>query len=260
MGHIVLKKVSLNFPVFNASRSLRKALFSVSKNEFSLSAAGSIQRKGTRNKNVFVCALSDIDLELRPGDRLGLIGPNGAGKTTLLKVMAGIYPVLEGAMFVDGQVTPIFTISLGMETDDSGLENIITVGMTLGMTYQEVRSKAKAIAEFSELGDFLNLPVRTYSAGMQLRLSFAIATAIEPGILLLDEGLGAGDARFAEQANRRVETLVEKSSALVIASHSESMIEKMCNRAILLNKGRIVAEGPVDEVLAAYDELNRTVQ
>ena len=253
MGHIVLRNVSLEFPVFDVQRSLRRTLFS-------LHTGGSFRRTGYKKRKLSVSALSDINLDLMPGDRLGIIGPNGAGKTTLLKVMAGIYPVLEGKIFVDGIVSPIFSTSLGMDTDDTGMQNIITIGMTLGMTHEEVRSKAGAIAEFSQLGDFLSLPVRTYSSGMQLRLSFAIATAIDPGILLLDEGLGAGDARFAEQAKRRMAELVEKSTALVIASHSEAMIENMCNKAILLDSGKIIAEGPVDEVLDAYDEFNHRVQ
>ena len=193
-----------------------------------------------------------MSLKLGHGDRLGILGHNGAGKSTLLRVMAGVYVPTTGRVIIDGSVSPLFNSSPGLDIDDTGYENILTCGMLLGMTLNEIRVKTPEIAEFTELGDYLNLPVRTYSTGMVTRLGFAIATSIDPEILLLDEGLAAGDARFAEHANRRIDALVERSSILVLASHSEALIRAMCNRAMLLDGGRNVVLGGVDDVIEVY--------
>ena len=193
-----------------------------------------------------------MSLKLGHGDRLGILGHNGAGKSTLLRVMAGVYVPTTGRVIIDGSVSPLFNSSPGLDIDDTGYENILTCGMLLGMTREEVTRKTPEIADFTELGDYLNLPVRAYSTGMVTRLGFAIATAIDPEILLLDEGLAAGDARFAEHANRRIDALVERSSILVLASHSEALIRAMCNRAMLLDGGRNVVLGGVDDVIEVY--------
>ena len=197
-------------------------------------------------------ALHNVSLKLGHGDRLGILGHNGAGKSTLLRVMAGVYVPAAGRVIIDGRVSPLFNTSPGLDIDDTGYENIVTCGMLLGMTLNEIRVKTPEIAEFTELGDYLNLPVRTYSTGMVTRLGFAIATSIHPEILLLDEGLGAGDARFAEHAKRRIDALIERSSILVLASHSEALIRSMCNRAMLLDGGRIAMLGGVDDVIERY--------
>ena len=197
-------------------------------------------------------ALQNVSLKLGHGDRLGILGHNGAGKSTLLRVMAGVYVPTTGRVIIDGSVSPLFNSSPGLDIDDTGYENILTCGMLLGMTREEVTRKTPEIAAFTELGDYLNLPVRAYSTGMVTRLGFAIATAIDPEILLLDEGLAAGDARFAEHANRRIDALVERSSILVLASHSEALIRARCNRAMLLDGGRNVVLGGVDDVIEVY--------
>ena len=196
-----------------------------------------------------------MSLKLEHGDRLGMIGHNGAGKSTLLRVLAGVYVPTSGRVVIDGRVSALFNTVPGLDMDDTGFENILTCGLFLGMSKSEILAKTPEIAEFTELGDYLNLPVRTYSAGMITRLGFAIATTIDPEILLLDEGLSAGDARFAQHAEKRVDSLVERSSILVIASHAEAMVRSMCNRAILLESGRVVSAGDVDEVIETYERL-----
>jgi homopolymeric O-antigen transport system ATP-binding protein len=217
----------------------------------SRATGGLIRRDGTKNR-VAVRALENVSLKLADGERLGILGHNGAGKSTLLRVLAGVYAPSAGRVAIDGRLSPLFNASPGLDSDDTGYENIITCGGLLGMSRADIAQKAPEIAEFSELGEYLNLPVRTYSTGMLMRLCFAIATAIDPEILLLDEGLGAGDARFAERAQRRLHELFERASILVIASHSEELIRSTCNRALLLETGSVVATGGVDEVIDAY--------
>jgi ABC-2 type transport system ATP-binding protein len=197
-------------------------------------------------------ALSDINLELRAGDRLGLIGHNGAGKSTLLRVMAGVYEPGVGRVCRKGRVAPMFDVSLGMDPDSTGYENIRLRGLFLGLTSKQIRALADDIADFSGLGDFLNMPIRTYSSGMHMRLAFSVSTSVEPEILLLDEGITAGDAAFLEKADRRVEELVSKAGILVLAAHSRELMERVCTRAALLEQGRIVEEGPVSETFDAY--------
>jgi ABC-type polysaccharide/polyol phosphate transport system ATPase subunit len=188
---------------------------------------------------------------------LALIGQNGAGKSTLLKVIAGVYEPVAGTVMVSGRITPLFEAAPGFDADDTGYENIITAGLLRGMTRSEIENKIPEIEEFSELGDYLSLPARTYSAGMRTRLGFAVATAGEPDILLLDEGIGAGDARFAERATRRMKEFMDRSRILVLASHSGHLVKSVCNKAALMQTGRIVKVGPVDEVLDAYQSSIR---
>ena len=218
---------------------------------------GLIRREGEKKQRVSVRALEDISIQLEHGDRIGIVGHNGAGKSTLLRVCAGVYEPSHGEIIIQGKVSPLFSTSPGLDGDDSGYENIKTCGMYLGMTPEEIVQKTPEIEKFSELGDYLSLPVRTYSTGMLVRLGFAIATSIDPEILLLDEGLGAGDARFADKAKERVDALIERSSILVLASHSDSLVQTMCNKAILLQGGRIITSGGVDEVIEAYKEMNK---
>lgn len=240
-----VRNVTVDIPVFDSSRSLRKLVY----NRY---LGGNIQN--TTGKHVCVRALEDISFYLEEGDRLGLIGHNGAGKSTLLNVLGGIYIPHKGSIQTSGKVTPLFNPSLGMDTDDTGYENIYTIGMYYGLTKQEVTAKKEEIIEFSELGDFINLPARTYSTGMLLRLSFAIVTALDPEILLMDEGIGAGDASFAKKATERLESFYKKIGILVIASHSDELIKQMCNKALLLEHGRVIQFGAVDEVIDLYHE------
>jgi ABC-type polysaccharide/polyol phosphate transport system ATPase subunit len=206
---------------------------------------------------VVVRALDNLSLTLHHGDRVGIIGHNGAGKSTMLRVLAGIYQPSQGLISIDGHVSPLFNTSPGLDADDTGYENIVTCGLLLGMTHAEIERKLPEIEAFTELSDYLALPTRTYSSGMLVRLGFAIATAIDPEILLLDEGLGAGDARFAMRAAKRVEELIGRSSIMVLASHSDELIRQMCNRAILLRHGRVAADGPTEDVLEKYAQMNK---
>lgn len=249
MTSLILDNVTVDFPIYGAQKSFRSALRSAT--------GGLIRREGANQQHVTVRALDGSSLTIKHGDRLGIIGHNGAGKSTLLRVCAGVYEPSQGRVHIEGKVSPLFNVSPGMDHDDTGYENIITCGLYLGMTREEIARKTPDIEAFSELGEYLSLPVKTYSTGMLTRLGFAIATAIDPEILVLDEGLGAGDARFAEKAKRRVDALIERSSILILASHSDALIQSFCNRAILMQSGRITAEGKVDEVIEAYRKLNQ---
>jgi ABC-type polysaccharide/polyol phosphate transport system ATPase subunit len=249
LASIVVDNVTIDFPIYGSThRSLRQALFA--------RTGGLIRREGIRQTRVVVRALDGVSFKLNYGDRLGLIGHNGAGKSTLLKALAGVYWPDSGSIRIDGRISPLFTSAPGLDAEDSGYENIKTCGMFLGMSSAEIDRKAPEIAEFCELGDYLDLPVRTYSTGMVTRLCFAIATAIDPDILLLDEGLAAGDARFAARAEDRMAKLIQRTRIMVLASHSDAMIKSMCNQCALMEKGHILAIGPVDEVLDQYHRRN----
>ena len=245
MAQVTVDNVTIDFPIYGASRySLRQTLFA--------RTGGLIRHEGDRQQRVIVRALEDVSFSLKDGDRLGLIGHNGAGKTTLLRTLAGVYKPDRGHIEIDGVVSPLFNAAPGMDLDDSGYENIKTCGMFLGMSKSEVEWKLPDIMEFCELGEYLELPVRTYSAGMVTRLCFAIATSIDPDILLLDEGLAAGDARFAARAEGRMNAMIARTRILVLASHSDAMVKHMCNVAILLEKGQVKNFGPVDDIIAQY--------
>lgn len=244
MASILLNDVSVSFPVYDAaSRSVKKHLFPPR-------TGGRISKAGTSGS--VITALDHLDLKLEHGDRVGLVGHNGAGKSTLLRVMAGIYEPCAGQIAVDGQIAPLFDITLGMDADATGYDNILMRGLFLGMSKSEIRARATEIAEFTELGDFLDLPIRTYSEGMRMRLAFAISTSISPDILLLDEGIAAGDASFMEKAAARLNEFVDRAAIIVLASHSDALIKHLCNSVVLLERGRVVAQGPTDALLADY--------
>ena len=248
MASLYLENVIVDFPIYGFPKSFRAALRSV---------GGSIRHQGGHGQRVTVRALDSVSISLKHGDRLGIIGLNGSGKSTLLRVCAGVYEPSSGKVRIEGKVSPLFNISPGLDLDDTGYENIMTCGFFLGMTQREIENKLSDIEQFSELGEYLSLPVRTYSSGMLLRLGFAVATTIDPEILILDEGLGVGDARFADRAKKRVDELIERSSILILASHSEKLIKTMCTTAILLNSGRVITHGPVEETVEAYRELSQ---
>jgi ABC-type polysaccharide/polyol phosphate transport system ATPase subunit len=249
MATLILDRVTIDFPIYDSQKTFRSALRAAT--------GGLITRDARTPKRVTVRALDDVSLTLKDGDRLGLIGHNGAGKSTLLRVCAQVYEPTQGRIFAKGKISPLFNAAPGLDTDDTGYENIMTCALLMGMTRDEIVRKTPDIAEFSGLGEYLFLPVRTYSSGMLTRLSFSIATAIDPEILILDEGLGTGDAQFAEQAKQRVDALIARSSILILASHSDALIQSMCNKAILLQSGAIVREGSVKDVLAAYHNIPR---
>jgi ABC-type polysaccharide/polyol phosphate transport system ATPase subunit len=248
MTSILLKDVSVDFPIYGAERSFRKVLFE-------RATGGFVQREGRKLGRVVVKALTDISLGLTEGDRLGLVGHNGAGKSTLLRVIAGAYAPVRGHIAVEGKITALFDVLPGLDGEDTGYQNIMTAGLFFGMSRQEIESIIPSIEEFSELGEYLNLPVRTYSAGMTTRLGFAFATAMHPGILLMDEGIGAGDARFAERAVKRMEEFIGRSRIVVLASHADDLIRSVCTKAALMQSGRILKIGPVNDILTQYHEL-----
>jgi lipopolysaccharide transport system ATP-binding protein len=200
-------------------------------------------------------ALKDINLDINQGERVGLMGLNGAGKSTLLKVMAGIYPPTAGRVERRGHVCPMFEFATGFEMNQSGWDNIRIRGLLLGMSPKEIESKLQEIAEFTELGEFLSYPVRTYSTGMFIRLAFAVSTSINPEILLLDEVMGAGDIRFAEKAKKRMFEFMEQGKILVFSSHNADLLGTFCERTIWLNKGQVVADGPTAEVTSMYRSM-----
>lgn len=247
MSFVHLENVSVEFPIYQgSSRSLKKVLLASS-------TRGNLASDARHRVNVR--ALSEISLELRSGDRFALIGANGAGKTTLLKVLAGVFEPTQGRIISSGRVTSLLDTSVGLNPDATGHENITLRGMYMGIHPREMAERAAAIVEFTELGDYLDMPVRTYSAGMMIRLAFAISTCIAPDILIMDEWLTAGDARFLAKAQRRIEEFVRHSSILVLASHSMELVEKWCVRGALLHHGRVLALGPINNIVAAYQEL-----
>ncbi|SDA91045.1 ABC transporter ATP-binding protein [Mesorhizobium qingshengii] len=197
-------------------------------------------------------ALKDVTIAIEQGERVGLIGLNGAGKSTLLKVMAGIYMPTSGIAETEGHVCPMFEFATGFEMHQSGRDNIRIRGLLLGMTPDEIEAKLPEIEDFTELGEFLAYPVRTYSAGMFIRLAFAVSTSINPEILLIDEVMGAGDIRFAEKAKRRMFEFMEQGKILVFSSHNFDLLKSFCARTIWLEKGRIIMDGETEKVIAKY--------
>jgi len=215
-------------------------------------------RSLTRDHNrIVVQALADISLYIDHGERVGLVGHNGAGKTTLLRVLAGVYEPSAGRIAVDGKVSTLLDASLGLNPEATGYENILLRGLYMGLHPREIRTLAPAIADFTELGDFLHMPVRTYSAGMMIRLGFAVATATKPEILLMDEWLLAGDAQFLDKARQRIDTFVSQSQILVLASHSLEVIRKWCRKVVWLEGGRVILAGNAEPVLSRYVQSSR---
>lgn len=200
-------------------------------------------------------ALQGVNVKIGDGERVAVIGSNGSGKSTLLRMIAGIYPLTTGKRIVEGQVNSLFDLTLGFEMEADGWKNIRYRGYLQGLPRAKIREKSAEIAAFSELGKFLNIPLRFYSAGMLVRLAFSVATAIEPEILLIDEVLGAGDLSFQQKAQQRLHNLVEKARILVVVSHDLNSLARLCKRALWLDKGRLLADGPVDEVIEAYTDF-----
>ncbi len=241
----------VDFPIFDAkTRSFKKAVVGA--------AGGIIGSNGS--KTVVVEALRDINLHLEHGDRVGLVGHNGAGKSTLLRLLSGIYEPTRGATKVTGRVAPVFDLGVGMDPEISGYENILIRGMFLGMSRREMLKKTDEIAEFSELGDYLEMPLRTYSTGMRVRLALGVVTSIDPEILILDEGIGAVDAEFMKKARVRLQALVERSGILVFASHSNEFLAQLCDRALWIDHGQIRMDGGIEEVVGAYQGPDSAAQ
>ncbi len=244
MATISLNAVSVEFPIYHMNaRSIKKQLLRLSTGGKLLESAGN---------SVLVKALDNLTLSIEHGDRVGLIGHNGAGKSTLLRVLSGIYEPTDGHIRVDGKVSPLLDVMFGIDQECTGYENIMMRGILLGLTRKQIQAKMEEIAAFTDLGDYLSVPIRTYSAGMKLRLAFSVATSVVPEILILDEVVGAGDAAFMDKAMQRIHNLIYNSSIVVLATHSTEIIEKICNKVILLDTGKLKYYGPVKEGLALY--------
>ena len=239
---IDIQGAAVDFPIFDAkTRSLKKAV---------LGRAGG--RIGTESKVPIIEALRDINIKLRKGERVALVGHNGAGKSTLLRLMAGIYEPTRGRASIRGTVAPVFDLAVGMDPEISGLDNILIRGLFLGMTRKQMETRVDDIAAFTELGDYLEMPLRTYSTGMRVRLALGVVTSIDPEILLLDEGIGAVDAEFLAKARDRLFELVDRSGMLVFASHSDEFLADLCSTAIWMEHGQIKEHGPLRDVLHHY--------
>jgi len=252
MAFIRLRDLSVEFPIYQGShRSLKKLLL-----------PASLQGNLARDKmdRINVRALSDISVDFRDGDRIALIGYNGAGKTTLLKVLAGIYIPTRGQIYAQGKVSSLFAVNVGVNPEATGRENIILRGMYMDVHPREMRERIDEVAAFTELGPYLDMPVRTYSAGMSVRLAFTASTCIPTDILLMDEWISAGDARFLEKAHKRMADLIGSSNIMVLASHSMPLLREWCNRGILLQQGRIVVDGSVEEAIAEYERSSGVEQ
>jgi ABC-type polysaccharide/polyol phosphate transport system ATPase subunit len=245
---LTLENVSVSFPIYHGgSRSLKKQLLF-------RGSGGKLARDSSQR--ITVEALRNISLTFRADDRVALVGANGAGKTTLLRAMAGIYEPQEGVVTSRGLISPMFDIALGIDSEISGFDNIRLRGLILGLDAREIEERMADIVEFTELGDYLDIPVRTYSSGMMTRLTFAVTTCFAPEILLMDEWIIAGDAGFLKKAQRRIETFLEKTSIVVLASHSEEICRRWCNQAVWMERGEVKAQGEIGGILDAYAKTN----
>ena len=229
MPHISIENLTVEFAIFGANaRSLKNQIFS--------QATGGRVMAGAREV-VTVRAIDGLSLEISDGDRIGLVGHNGSGKTTLLRVLAGIYKPNGGTITIEGRVGALFDAHAGMDPESTGIENIYLRGYMMGMNRREIAAKLDEIAEFTELGEFLALPMRTYSAGMFARLAFAVSTAGHNDILLIDEGIGAGDAAFQKKVRERIESVFDRTPIVILASHSEGLIKDFCTRRVQMEHG-----------------------
>lgn len=244
MAKIDLQNVSVTFPIYNVhSRSFKKT--------FIRAATGGEVVSDERDR-IVIHALKELTLSLRDGDRIGLIGHNGSGKSTFLRLLANIYEPTSGHLRTEGRVCPILDITHGIEAEFNGNENIYSRGSLLGLTRQEIKNKQSEIAALTGLGDYLTMPLRTYSSGMMVRLAFAVSASINPDILLIDEIFATGDADFMEKAREKMGELLNQSSIVVIATHSDELIREFCNKALFLEGGRTKYFGSVDEALKLY--------
>lgn len=242
---IAAEGIVVEFPIYeNSHRSLKKAVLN-------LTTGGRIGQDAGRHP--VVRAIDEMTFRFSDGERIGLVGHNGSGKTTLLRTLTGVYEPVRGKLAVHGRIASLLDVSMGLDPDATGFENIYLRGILDGLKPAHIRSKVDEIADFSDLGDYLNLPVRTYSSGMMLRLAFSMSTSIEADILIMDEWLSVGDADFKAKAAQRLETLVGNASIVVIASHEPQLIQRVCTRKISIEHGRIVGDEPVVAKASADD-------
>ncbi len=200
-------------------------------------------------------ALQDVSFTLAPGDRLGILGLNGAGKSTLLKVIAGVYKPTQGKVRKEGVLAPLLELGAGFDSQYTGAENIYLYGAVLGYSKKFIDEKFDEIVEFSELGDFINVPIKNYSSGMKTRLGFSIVTIIDPDILILDEVLSVGDAKFRKKSEDKVMSMFDKGVTVLFVSHSLEQVRRLCNKAMILDHGKMVAFGDIDEVADTYQQM-----
>ncbi|MEO5966236.1 MAG: ABC transporter ATP-binding protein [Candidatus Limnocylindrales bacterium] len=212
----------------------------------------SLVRRIRREGDLHFWALRNVSFEVPHGQSLGVIGPNGAGKSTLLQVLAGIITPSEGSVEVNGHISSLLTLGVGFDQDLSGVDNIRLAGAFMGLDHHVVEEQLEAIVDYAELGQFIDAPIKTYSSGMKARLGFAIATSVEPDILLLDEVLATGDAQFREKSKQRVKELLAQAKAIVLVTHDMNWVEEYCNRALLIEQGRVVADGSPAEVVEIH--------
>jgi len=247
MAHITLSGVSVDFPIYTAqTKGLINTLMGFK--GLKQGRVGSLDR----GRHFQVHALRDITLTLSHGDRVGLIGGNGAGKSTLLRVLSGVYDPTAGQITSSGRISALTDLMLGMDPEASGYDFIQTRGIVMGLTAAQARSLTPDVESFTELAEYLHLPVRTYSSGMLLRLAFAVSTAIQTDILLMDEMIGVGDQTFLQKAGQRLENLMNSVDIMVLASHNEEILRKFCDKGVLLSEGRVLMTGPLDACLEAY--------
>lgn len=244
LKYIDFRNVEISLPIFNAtSRSLSSKFLNVATGgKLDTNAAGKVS----------VTALAGLNFRVASGDRVGLVGHNGAGKSTLLRALSGVYSPTRGSITRNGNIGSLIDVALGINAEATGRENIYIRGTLLGLSKAEIDSRMEEIIAFSELGDFVNVPVRTYSSGMHLRLAFSVSTVVRPEILLMDEWLSVGDEGFKHKAEQRLREMVDATEILVIASHSKELLESVCNRVIWLEHGEIKMDGPANEVLREY--------
>jgi ABC-type polysaccharide/polyol phosphate transport system ATPase subunit len=254
MSSIRLNNVLVEIPIYSGvDRSLKFNLFrSTGAGKILRSAGGAIARD-QRNR-IVIRALDDVTLDINDGDRIALLGRNGAGKTTLLRVLANVLEPVRGTVRISGRISTLFNVSGLLDPELPGDENILFAGGLIGIPRNKLKALLPEIAAFAELGDYLQMPVRTYSSGMLVRLGFAIATSIEPDILLMDEVIGAGDVHFVEKAVHRARNLYQRSNIMVVASHNPALLHGLCNKGILMDRGKVVMMGPLQEVAERYEK------
>lgn len=245
MAHISLENIVLDFPIYGATsaRSLKRELVRV--------ATGGLIKRSTKDV-LEIRALNGLSLQIEHGTRLGLIGHNGAGKSTLLRLISGIFIATSGDFRIKGEVTPLLDVAFGMYEDLTGFENMILLGTLQGLSQKELKKKEEEIITSSGLGDYIHMPIRTYSTGMKVRLAFSINTCIEPEILIMDELVGAVDDSFKEEAKHKLSHLITASDIFIIASHNIDWIKNNCNKVLWLKAGSKVFYGDVDEGIALY--------
>lgn len=250
MASIDLKDVCLDYIIKTGSHSIKKTAIHLLNNYVKRTPktdAVSIRNSSYR-------ALNNINLTLREGDRVGILGRNGAGKSTLLRVLAKIYSPNYGSIAINGKISSLFDVNLGMNPEATGYENIVNLAIMRGISKKSALAMISDIEQFTELGDFLKSPTKTYSAGMQIKLAFGVATAYPPEIMLIDEIIGVGDAYFMEKATRRLESMIEQSQILVLTSHSNEIVKRFCNKILVLDKGNIQFLGSVEEGIDFYQK------